>query len=215
MQNAAASILVALVVLVAAPTALAAAPDLQVDRLATGPYSQMHMLLEKTVFAVDVLTVDVRFDPATQRRFRTLAAQRPGTDALVGHIADAAVHADEVFIKLEFKRDVSLNRWVAAVRESLDKAWRAEIIDESNMRHVSENLPVWFRGVAERGFRYGDQILYRGYADRLRTVLVSAQGDVLLDQTDPGTAPRLALLGGYFAPGTEFREPLVRSLLGS
>ena len=125
------------------------------------------------------------------------------------------VHADEVFIRLEFKRDVSLNRWAAAVRTSLEKAWRAGIIDEDNYQHVSRNLPVWFRGVAERGFRNGDQILYRGYPDRLRTVLVSADGEVLLDQTDAGTAPRVALLGGYFAPGTDFREPLVRSLLRS
>jgi hypothetical protein len=207
--------LMALLVFTAAPAALAAVPDLQEDRLATGPYSRMHMLLEKTVFAVDVLTVEVRFDSATQGRFRTLARQHGDSEAFMGRMAEAAVHADEVFIRLEFKRDVALNRWVAAVRESLEKARHAGIIDESTFRHVSDNLPVWFHGIADRGFRYGDQILYRGYPDRLRTVLVTAEGKVLLDQTDAGTAPRLALLGGYFAPGTDFREPLIRSLLQS
>jgi hypothetical protein len=211
----AAAVLMTLVVLTANRAAVPSAPDLQEDRLATGPYSRMHMLLEKTVFAVDVLTVEVRVDSATQGRLRTLAQQHGGSDALMGRLAEAAVHADEVFIRLEFKRDVSLNRWVAAVRESLDKARHAEIIDESTFRHVSDNLPVWFHGIAERGFRYGDQILYRGYPDRLRTVLVTAEGKVLLDQSDAGTAPRLALLGGYFAPGTDFREPLIRSLLQS
>jgi len=204
--------LMALFVFTAAPAALAAVPDLQEDRRATGPYSRMHMLLEKSVFAVDVLTVEVRFDPATQVRFRTLAQQRGDSETFMGRMAEAAVHADEVFIRLEFKRDVALNRWVAAVRESLEKARHAGIIDESTLRHVSDNLPVWFHGIADRGFRYGDRILYRGYPDRLRTVLVTADGKVLLDQTDAGTAPRLALLGGYLAPGTDFREPRIRSL---
>jgi hypothetical protein len=210
-----AAALMALLVFSAGPQVLAAVPDLQEDKLATGPYSRMHMLLEKTVFAVDVLTVEVRFDTGTQGRFRTLAQQHSDPAALAGRVADAAVHADEVFIRLEFKRDVSLNRWVAAVRESLDKARQAGIIDDSNLHHVSDNLPVWFHSVTDRGFKYGDQILYRGYPDRLRTVLVSADGTVLLDQTDAGAAPRLALLGGYFAPGTDFREPLIRSLLQS
>jgi hypothetical protein len=207
--------LLALLVFTAAPAALAAVPDLQEDRLATGPYSRMHMLLEKTVFAVDVLTVEVRVDSATQGRFRTLAQQHGDSEARLRRMAEAAVHADEVFIRLDFKRDVALNRWVAAVRESLVKARQAGIIDESTFGHVSDNLPVWFHGIADRGFRYGDQILYRGYPDRLRTVLVTAEGKVLLDQTDAGTAPRVALLGGYFAPGTDFREPLIRSLLQS
>jgi hypothetical protein len=213
MHRISASGIVALVVLSGAIPAHAKVPDLQVDQLASGPYSRMHMLLEKTIFAVDVLTVEVTFDPATQQRFRGLVKRGSVPEELVGRIADAAVHADQVFIRLEFRRDVSLSRWVDAVRDSLEKAWRSGIVEEENFRRVSRNLPVWFRGIAERGFRTGDQILYRGYPDRLRTVLASAEGDVLLDQTDAGSAPREALLGGYFAPGTDFREPLVRSLL--
>jgi hypothetical protein len=188
-------------------------PDLQVDALASGPYSEMHMLLEKSVFNLDVLTVDLRFDQATQQRFRRLANGQPFSAHLVGEIADAAVDADQVFAKLEFRRDVSLNRWMEAVRDSLRRAWQAGLIEEQTYRNTSENLPHWFRAIAERGFKQGDQILYRGYPDKLRTVLAAETGEVLLDQTDPGSSPRRALLAGYFAPGTDFREPLVRSLL--
>jgi hypothetical protein len=205
--------IVLLVAIVATNPVRAKVPDLQVDQLATGPYSRMHMLLEKTLLAVDVLTVEVRFDESTRQQFLKLVHRGGGSDELVGRIADAAVRAGQVFIRLEFKRDVSLNRWVEAVRDSLAKAWRSGLIDEESFRHVSGNLPLWFRGIAQRGFKAGDQILYRGYPDGLRTVLASADGHVLLDQTDRGAASREALLGGYFAPGTDFREPLVRSML--
>ena len=208
--------ILALVVLVAPTWALpTTAPDLQLNGLATGPYSRMHMLLEKTFLAVDVLTVEIRFGQRTQQQFQGIVERGGTSQALISRLADAAVQANDVFIALEFKRDVSLDRWVEAVRDSLGKARRAGIIDEATFHHVSDNLPVWFHGIAERGFRDGDRILYRAYSDSLRTVLVTADGHVLLDQTDRGTAPRLALLGGYFAPGTQFREPLIESLLQS
>ena len=68
--------------------------------------------------------------------------------------------------------------------------------------------------IADRGFRSGDRILYRVRGGALRTVLVGRDGRVFVDQTDTGSGPRRALLGGYFAPDTGFREPLVRSLFG-
>jgi hypothetical protein len=202
-----------LIVLIGAAQSPNGAADLDLGTLASGPYSEMHMLLEKTIFNLDVLTVDVRFDPATQRRFQQLAAGQPFSDRLVSQIADAAINASEAFVKLEFKRDVSLNRWVQAVRESLRKGWQAGLIQEETYRHISNNLPQWFHAIAGRGFKTGDQILYRAYPDKMRTGLVSARGEVLVDQTDPGSSPKRALLSGYFAPGTDFREPLIRSLL--
>jgi hypothetical protein len=107
---------------------------------------------------------------------------------------------------------VPLHRWVDGVRENLERAWRAGLIAQDNYERVSRNLPIWFHVIAERGFRNRDALLYRVYPDRLRTVLVSAAGEVFVDQTDAGAAPRRALMAGYFAPGSDIREPLVRSL---
>ena len=189
-------------------------PDLQVEELADGPHARMHMLLEKTIFAVDVLTVDIRFGHETAERFARLVTAASADSAVpVAEIAQAAAEAERAFIRVEFQRDVSLDRWVLEVRSSLELAWQSGLIEQDNYQHVSRNLPIWFESIAERGFRDGDALLYRVYPDRMRTVLVSPSGDVLVDQTDPGTGPRRALLGGYFAPGSDFREPLVRSML--
>lgn len=190
----------------------ATAPDLDVGALASGPYSRMHMRLEKTIFSVDVLRVEMRFDRQTQQRLQRLASGRRFSESLVVPIADAAISADQVFVDLAFERHVSLERWVEGVRDSLEMARRSGLIPEETRRHVSDNLPGWFQAVATRGFEKGDHILYRGYPDRMRTVLVSSQGAILVDQTDRGASPRRALLAGYFAPGTDFRTPLVQSL---
>lgn len=190
-----------------------AVPDLEIAALGNGPYSRMHMLLEKTIFSVDVLTVDVWFDASVQQQFRTLASGQRYSPALAGRIADVAVNAGQVHASLTFERGVALNRWVEGVRDSLEGAWRAGLISEQDYRGVSDGLPRWFGVVADRGFERGDRILYRGYPDRLRTVLVSHTGEVLVDQTDRGDGPRRTLLAGYFAPGSDFREPLIRSLL--
>lgn len=187
---------------------------LQLDSLADGPYARMHMLFEKTIFGVDILTVDMRFDAAMQRRLRALVQGQPYTDALAARVADAVVTAEDVYIELEFKRDVSLNRWVDGVRDNLRKAQGWGVIDAATYRSVADQLPTWFSGIADRGFRSGDRILYRVRGGALRTVLVGRDGRVFVDQTDTGSGPRRALLGGYFAPDTGFREPLVRSLFG-
>lgn len=190
----------------------ATAPDLDVNALASGPYSRMHMRLEKTIFSVDVLRIEMRFDRQTQQQLQRLASGRRFSDSLIAPIAEAAISADQVLVDLAFERHVSLERWVEGVRESLEMARRAGLIPEETRRDISANLPRWFQAVATRGFEKGDRILYRGYPDRMRTVLVSNQGAILVDQTDRGASPRRALLAGYFAPGTDFRTPLVQSL---
>jgi hypothetical protein len=200
------------VALAACLSASAQMPDLAVDELADGPYARMHALLERTIFRVDVLTVDVRIDRPTQERFAMLAADRSYSDGLASRIADAAVEARDVFLEVTFLRDVSLSQWVDGARENLDHGRAAGLIQEGTYRDVMQNLPVWFAPVADRGFQERDRIRYRGYPDRLRTVLVDQAGRIWLDQTDIGAPYRRALLAGYFAPGAELREPLIRSL---
>ena len=48
--------------------------------------------------------------------------------------------------------------------------------------------------------------------DTLRTVVISAGGQVLLDRSENDQGTRRVVLASYFAPGSELREPLLRSL---
>ena len=46
----------------------------------------------------------------------------------------------------------------------------------------------------------------------LRTVVVTKAGQIRLDRTDKGDSPRV-VLASYFAPGTDYRTLLLKSLL--
>jgi hypothetical protein len=193
-------------------TAAAQEPLIDADGLGRGRYGRMHMLYEKTFLNIDVLSVDIRFGPDTADAFRALAEGRPGSPELTDRIAVLASRAEDVYVEIRFKRDVSLHDFVAAVRKSLERPRRAGMIEEDDYQNISRNLPHWYGFLEEQGVKSGDRILYRARASSLRTVYVDRDGRVRLDQTDQGAGPRLALLGSYFAPGSSFRNTLVASL---
>ena len=191
----------------------AGVPSLQAPELAKGPFSSMHMLLEKTFLNVDVANIDVRVGKGVQAAFTKLAAGKVYSDALEHQLASVATTADEAVIQLQFLRDVSFGRWLDGVRETLEKARRAGSISAEQERRVSEGLPQWFQPVASKGFETGDKILYEIRPAALHTVVVTRAGKVLVDRTDPGESSPRVVLATYFAPGTDYRTPLLRSLV--
>jgi hypothetical protein len=189
-----------------------ALPDLHTDDLARGPYARMQMLLERTIFKVDVLTVDVQVGEHTRQRLEQLAGGAAPLESVEDQIVAAVLDVDQVLVTLIFRRSVGFDRWLGEVRASLQKARDAGLITEQALRDVGVGLPQWFQPMVARGWSTGDRVIYRGYPDRMRTLVVLASGEVVVDQTDGGAAPRRTMLAGYFAPGTDIRGPLIASL---
>jgi hypothetical protein len=186
-------------------------PSLKSAELSQGPYSSMHMLLEKTILNVDVLTVDVRFGKQVQPKLAAIANGKQYSEALGKQLADVAIKADDAVVQLKFARDVSLNQWMDAVKENLQQAKDAGLISAKVQQKVSQGLAGWFAAVSERGYKKGDRVLYRVRADSLRTAVVTADGKVLVDRVDrEADAPRV-VMASYFAPGSDFRELLLKS----
>lgn len=215
--------LLALLVLVVALWMGAASPrnavgqqeeaDPDTASLASGRYAEMCMLLEKTLFQVNVLTVGMRFGPETALRLRALARAPEPSGSLEDSIASAALEARDAFVRIEFLRGVGLDRFIEETRKNLRRARDAGIISEDAFRRISASLPEWYAFLEERGIRDGDEIRYRIRGDTLRSVYRFRDGAVPLDLVETGRHRRLAVLGSYLAPGSEFRRPLVRSLL--
>src|SRR3954471_10343626 len=116
--------------LLLAPMSMAggALPSLDSPELAQGPYSSMHMLLQKTVLKIDVATVDVRFDKATQARFADLVRGQQYSYPLDAQLAATAITAPHAVVQMQFVRDVPLNRWIGVVRDNLELAREAGLI---------------------------------------------------------------------------------------
>ncbi len=180
--------------------------------LGRGTYSRMEALLEKTIFKVDVLTLEVRLGEKDARRVQALAAGRTYSKALADSIAEVAIHSQDAWAQIEFLRGASLKQFLDGIDDNLSRAWDAGIISEADYEMISKGLPRWFAFLEARRIRKGDRIRYRVLGDTLRTQYWAASGELLLDQVDVGPERRLAVLGSYFARRSEFREDLVRSL---
>jgi hypothetical protein len=175
-------------------------------------YATMRMLFEKTIFKVDVLTLEVRFGPETAARLQALAEGRRRTSALADSIAAVALEADDAFIRLHFERNVSLDQFLNGVRGNTRAARDAGIITPEQYDDLTASLPMWYDFLAERGIKDGDEMLYRIRGDSLYTMYRTVEGDVPLNQVDVGDFRRRSVLGGYFAPRSEFRAKLIESL---
>lgn len=180
--------------------------------LATGPYSRMTTLLEKTLFQVNVAELTLRHDSSTAAELRRIVEGREYSDALADSVAAAVLAADRVHGRLGFRRDVELDRFLESVRSSMEAARDAGILEDSAYRSFRAELRGWYAALEGRGVREGDVTEYRVRRDTLRVIYRSDAGEVLIDRTDVGEPHRNAVLGGYLAPGGDFREGLVRSL---
>jgi hypothetical protein len=188
-------------------------PSVPVDTttLAWDPQVVIETLLEKTIFKVDVLRLRLRFDHETTARLRELATDGPG-HASTDSIASVVLASTDVWARIRFERDVSLSQFIDGVLDDLERAVDAGIVSEAEFDRLQANLPQWFGFLEARRIHDGDELWYRIRGDTLRTLFVGGSGEVLLDQTDVGSGARLAVLGGYFAPGTDLRDGLIQSV---
>lgn len=195
-----------------ATAAAAPLPSLDSPELAQGPYAAMKMTLKKTILRINVAFIDVRFDKAAQARFAALASGKSWSDALGAQLAQVAIDAGHAVVQMQFNHDVSLDRWVSVVRDNLEQARSAGLISKQLEQQVSQGLPQWFGALKDRGYEKGDRLIYQVQPDALRSVVVSKDGKVYVDRLDHGADTRRVVLASYFAPDSDFREPLLKSL---
>ncbi|HXJ22203.1 MAG TPA: hypothetical protein VMT03_18420 [Polyangia bacterium] len=190
-------------------------PSLNAPDLGQGPYSLMHMRLQKTLLKINVADIDVRVDKPTQAKLAQTAAGQAYSEALDYQLAPIAIAAPHAVVQMQFVRDVPLNRWIGVVRDNLEQAREAGLITRDVERRVGDALPNWFAPLKDRGYLKGDRVLYSVSPQALRTVVVSEGGQVLLDMTEHEEGARRVVLASYFAPKSDTREPLLRSLVSS
>ena len=190
-------------------------PALEGGDLGQGPYAAMHMLLQKTVLNIKVATIDVRFDKGTQGRFAQIAGGKTYAPDLGHQLALAAIDAKHAVVVMQFQRDIPLNRWIGVVKDNLEQARKAGLLTRDVEKTVGDSLAEWFGALKDRGYEKDDRLIYAVMPDSVRSVVVSKSGQVLVDRVDQGHEGRRVVLGSYFATGSEFREPLLKSMFES
>ena len=128
-------------------------------------------------------------------------------------VARIATDARDAWARIVFERDVSLGQFVDGVEGNMQRAVEAGILTPAVAQSIVDSLPHWFDVLVDRGIKDRDRLLYRITGDTLRTWFVTRSGATLVDQTDVGPERRLSVFGSYFAPKSDFRKGLTRSLL--
>lgn len=187
-------------------------PPVDTTGLASGPWSTMEMLYERTIFNVDVLTLTLRFGPETASELKRLVRGREYGDALADSVARVALEAHDVLVKSRFERNVGLDQFLDGLRDSLGKAREAGFLTEEERRTIEADVNVQYRPLEDRGIRDGEVMWYRIRGDSLHVAFQTLDGSVLVDERPVGPERRMGVLGGYLAPGSDFREKLIRSL---
>lgn len=184
--------------------------------LGLGPWACAGMLLEKTIFNVDVLELTLRFDTATAGRLHDAAAREAGNgeerEALADRLVELVLEADEVLVRTRFRRNISLDQFVDGAEESIELALAADMVPEEAARATVSGMREVYGGFAERGFRKDDCLWYHIRGDELHIVVEGAGGEILDEVRSRSPHVRGATLGGYLAPGSDFRDGLLRSL---
>jgi hypothetical protein len=188
-------------------------PSINSPELGHGPYSYMHMLLQKTILRINVATIDVRVDKEAQARLAAQGRDKSYSEALATQLTQTILDSKRAVVEMRFARDISLKRWMGVVHESMEQARAAKLIDTALERRVKEGLPRWFGALKDRGYEKGDRLIYAVSPEGTRSMVVSASGQVLVDRIDTEPSARRIVLAGYFAPESDFREPLLRYLL--
>jgi hypothetical protein len=201
-------VLLAVCTMVAPSLAATAGPP---PRPAAQPSVEMSMLLEKTIFQVDVLTLDLWLGPDTAR---LLESWLPLTDdrAAADSVAVIALHSRDAWATIEFQRNVGLDQFLDGIDENMRRARDAGHLTAEGYAVVATGLPRYFAPLSERGIEDRDRLFYRISGDTLRTVFQQHDGRVVIDQVDVGPERRLSLLGSFFVAGSGFRSGLLASL---
>ncbi len=181
--------------------------------LSSGPYSQATALLEKTLFRIDVARLRVRFGSETADALESLLAGGEASEERTRAAVALAVQSRDAWAGLSFLWGTDFRRFLEGIRDGVETAFAAGLLDASFAQRLSDSLPAWYSPLEERGIRDGDLMMYRIQGDTLRTVFVTVDGQVLVDHTDVGPQARLAVLGGFLEPGSDFRAGLLSSLL--
>ncbi|MBD3221818.1 hypothetical protein GF314_11310 [bacterium] len=178
---------------------------------------RLEVLLEKTIFQVDVIALDLWLGPTSVAQVRRLCATpeeaaadagRASRDSLAAIIASSR----DARVRVVFQRDVSLDRFLDGVITDMRRAQGAGLLGAEGFQHVASGLPVWLAPLRAEGLHEGDRFLYRIAGDTLRTRVERAGGAVVIDQTDVGVEHRRALLGSLVAPGGGFTDQLLDQL---
>jgi hypothetical protein len=165
------------------------------------------------MFGLEVLDIKIRFGMEAADRFRAAARSDGSRSRLIDRLAEIALDADDALLEIHFLRRVDLGLFLRELKRNSREVYESGLIDLELYEEIAGSLPSWYSFLNGRGVRERDRMLYRIEGESFRVVYQANDNRVLFDRRYAGPQRRLSILGAYFRRRSEFRDPLIRSLL--
>lgn len=183
-------------------------PALQADPALPGV---LEMVYRRTLFRIDIMRLSVRVDSAADRRIRAVTEGREYGDALADSVAAAVLAADRLLVETRLLRDVTLDQFMDGMADNLDRARDDGLLTPEERDAVYLETGERFLPFREGGLPKSWSVRYDIRGDAVAMSVRDAEGHVRLESRSTGRARRVAVLGSYLAPSSDFREDLLRS----
>jgi hypothetical protein len=166
-------------------------------------------VLEKTIFKVDAVRLDLTIRDDTPDRVAELVTGRADPRAWSDSVAAMYLGADQASVRMTFLRSFGLNRFLDANRDVMEKIAKTGLITEEELEDLDAENRARFAGLAEDGIRDGDVIEHEVRGDTVTTRYTDVTGTVRIDGLLVGSAERRVLMGSLFGPESDFRQGLL------
>lgn len=175
--------------------------------------ARFEYLLEKTIFKVDAVRLELAFTDGTPARVAGLLPPGPDVPALRDAIAAEYLTASGAMVRFTFERSFGLERFLRANRDVLEGLVKAGILTYEEFLELDAENVERFQVLEQAGIQDGDRLEHRIEGERVATRYVDHTGTLRIDEVQVGDADRRALLGSLFGPGSDFRGGLVDQVL--
>jgi len=166
-------------------------------------------ILEKTIFKVDAVRLNLTIRDETPNRVAALVTGRADPRAWSDSVAALYLGADQALVRMTFLRSFGLDRFLNANSDVMEKLAKAGLLTQEEFEHLDAENRARFEVLAGDGVRDGDMIEHELRGDTVTTRYTDVTGTVLIDGFLVGSQERTVLLGSLFGPESEFRKGLL------
>lgn len=171
--------------------------------------SRFDYVLERTIFKVDAVRLELTVGGETPGRVAELASGRADTRSVSDSVAALYLDAARARIRFTFLRSFGLNRFLDANLDVMEKLSKAGLLSAAEVQELAAENSDRFRVLAADGIRDGDRLEHEVRGDTVTTRYTDVMGAVRIEEVRIGPEQRRVLLGSLFGPQSGFRKGLL------
>ena len=176
-----------------------------------GPFccAQFEYLLERTIFKVDAVHLELTVRGDTPDRVARLVKEQPDPRSSSDSVAALYLAAEDAHVRMTFLRSFGLSRFLDANRDMMERLTRAGTLSDDEFLVLDSENAERFQVLAADGIRDGDRLEHQVRGDTVYTRYIDVTGAVRIEEARIGPEQRRVLMGSLFGPESGFRKGLL------